>query len=155
MARIEESGAKQNAPVQADANETKTLVVPVIEEQVTVQTHVVETGSVELRKTVHERTEVVDQVLRREEVEIERVAINRVVDQPVAIRYEGDTTIIPILEEVLVVEKRLVLREEVHIKKLRTEVHDPQEVLLREERVEIVRKPGSGQSVEQDQTPGH
>jgi hypothetical protein len=43
-----------------------------------------------------------------------------------------------------------VLREEVHIRKLRKEVHDPQEVLLREERVEIVRKPGSGQDLRQD-----
>jgi stress response protein YsnF len=77
-----------------------------------------------------------------EQVEIERVAINRVIDEPVSIRHEGDTTIIPLLEEVLVIEKRLVLREEVHIKKLQTTVHDPQEVLLRAERVEIIRKPG-------------
>jgi stress response protein YsnF len=60
--------------------------------------------------------------------------------------------IISLLEEVLVVEKRLLLREEVHIKKLRKEVHEPQEVLLREERVEIARKPGSGQGYQQEET---
>jgi stress response protein YsnF len=92
----------------------------------------------------------VDQLLHAEEVEIERVAINRIVEEPLPIRHEGDTTIIPLLAEVLVIEKRLVLREEVHIRKLRKEVHDPQEVLLREERVEIVRKPGSGQDLRQD-----
>jgi uncharacterized protein (TIGR02271 family) len=116
------------------------LVIPVTEETVTVQTRQRQSGVVEIRKTVHERTEVVDPPLHSEEVEVERVAINRIVEAPVPVRQEGDTTIIPLLEEVLVVEKRLLLREEVHIKKLRKEVHEPQEVLLREERVEIVRK---------------
>jgi uncharacterized protein (TIGR02271 family) len=128
------------------------LVIPVIEESVKVQTHVRETGTVEIHKTVQERTEIVDQLLHAEEVAIERMAINRVVEEPLPIRHEGDTTIIPLLEEVLVIEKRLVLREEVHIRKLHKEVHDPQEVLLREERVEIVRKPGSGQGSRQDET---
>lgn len=33
------------------------------------------------------------------------------------IRTEGDVTIVPVLEEVLVVEKRLVLKEELHIRR--------------------------------------
>jgi stress response protein YsnF len=98
---------------------------------------------------------VVDQPLQTEQVEIERVAVNRMIDEPMSIRHEGDTMIIPLLEEVLVVEKRLVLREEVHIKKLKSVVHDPQEVHLREERVEIVRNagdiPASGQDEVQAQ----
>jgi hypothetical protein len=51
---------------------------------------------------------------------------------------------------VLVVEKRLMLREEVHIRKSQRVVHEPQEVLLREERVEVIRKPAGGESVGQD-----
>jgi stress response protein YsnF len=151
---IAELMALQEAPSSAGAIDTaaagQALVIPVIEESVKVQTHVRETGTVEIRKAVQERTETVDQLLHAEEVEIERVAINRIVEEPLPIRHEGDTTIIPLLAEVLVIEKRLVLREEVHIRKLRKEVHDPQEVLLREERVEIVRKPGSGQDLRQD-----
>jgi len=42
-----------------------------------------------------------------------------------------------------VIEKRLLLREEVHIKKVYTVLHEPQEVRLREERVDIVRIPNS------------
>jgi uncharacterized protein (TIGR02271 family) len=132
-----------------DGGEGLSFVTPIIEEGVRIQTRTVETERVELHKTVHERTEVVDEPLHIEEVEIERVAINQIVEEPVAIRHEGDTTIIPLLEEVLVIEKRLVLREEIHIKKLHKEVHDPQEVLLREERVEVVRKSGSSQEIEQ------
>jgi uncharacterized protein (TIGR02271 family) len=141
-ASIEELVANQGALTQADLNNEQTLVVPVTEEKVTVEKRVVEKGRIQIHKTVHEHTELIDQPLHTEQVEIERVAINRVINEPVSIRHEGDTTIIPLLEEMLVVEKRLVLREEVHIKKLRTTVHDPQEVTLRQERVEIVRQPG-------------
>jgi uncharacterized protein (TIGR02271 family) len=125
------------------------MVIPVVDEEVTIQTRQRQSGIVEIRKTVHERTETVDQPLLSEAVEVERVTINRIVEEPVSVRQEGDTMIIPLLEEVLVVEKRLLLREEVHIKKLRREVHDPQEVLLREERVEIVRKAGSDRHQDQ------
>jgi uncharacterized protein (TIGR02271 family) len=121
------------------------IVIPVVEEIATVQKRAVEAGTVEIRKTVHERTEVIDIPLHSEEVEIERVNVNRIVDEPVQVRHEGDTMIIPLLEEVLVVEKKLVLREEVHVKRVRKEVHESREVTLREERVEVARRPGMDQ----------
>lgn len=130
--------------------DTRERVIPVIEEELKVQKRARETGIVEIHKTVHERTETVDQPLQSEEVQIERIPVNRIVEAPVSVREEGDTLIIPLLEEVLVVEKRLMLREEVHVKKLRKEVHDPQEVLLREERVEISRKAGASSDNQQD-----
>jgi len=128
----EDTDSRSNAQLQ---------VIPVVEEKINVQKRLHEVGTVEIRKTVHEHTEVVDELLKSEEVEVERVAVNRIVEEPIPIRNEGDTMIISLLEEVLVIEKRLLLREEVHIKKVQTVVHEPQEVLLREERVEIVRKP--------------
>ncbi|MGI8743084.1 MAG: DUF2382 domain-containing protein [Bryobacteraceae bacterium] len=57
--------------------------------------------------------------LFREDCDVERVPVKRMLDQPVEIRQEGDTLIIPLMEEVLVVEKRLMLREELHIKRRR------------------------------------
>ena len=121
------------------------VVIPVVEEFVTVQKRPVEAGAVEIRKTVHERTETIDVPLHAEEVEIERINVNRIVDGPMQVRHEGDTMIIPLLEEVLVVEKKLVLREEVHVKKVRKEVHESREVSLREEQVEVARRPGRNQ----------
>jgi len=129
------TGIESNA-----ASDTDSVVVPIVEERLSVQKQLRETGVVEIRKTVHEHTETVNPALASQEVEIERIPINRVVEQPIPIRYEGDTMIISLLEEVFVVEKRLVLREEVHVKQLHKEVFDPQEVLLREERVEITRR---------------
>jgi uncharacterized protein (TIGR02271 family) len=115
------------------------LVLPVIEETLAVDTRPVETGRVRLRKVVHEREETVDPPLLREEVIIERVPINRVVEGPLPVRYEGDTMIISLLEEVLVVETRLLLTEEVRITTRRTETHTPARVTLRREDVTIER----------------
>jgi uncharacterized protein (TIGR02271 family) len=115
------------------------LVLPVIEETLTVDTRAVETGRVRVRKVVTEREELVDLPLRREEVIIRRVPINRVVEEPLPVRYEGDTMIISLLEEVLVVDTRLLLTEEVHITTRRTETHTPERVTLRHEDVTIER----------------
>jgi stress response protein YsnF len=55
--------------------------------------------------------------LLREAVEVARVPIDKVVQTAPEIRTDGDVTIVPVLEEVLVVEKRLVLKEELHIRR--------------------------------------
>ena len=70
---------------------------------------------------------------------IERVPVNRVVEGPIPVRYEGDTMILSLLEEVLVVETRLLLKEEVHMTTRRTETHTPARVTLRHEDVTIER----------------
>ena len=43
--------------------------------------------------------------------------IDREVETPPPMRSEGEVTIIPVLEERLVISKRLVLKEEIHIKR--------------------------------------
>jgi uncharacterized protein (TIGR02271 family) len=117
----------------------KTTVVPIIEEELDVQKRVVETGKVRVTKVMHERETLVDELLFRDEIEVERVPIDRVVDGPVPVRYEDDIMIVPIMEEVLVVEKRLVLKEELHIHKRRVETHQPQQVTLYREEVRVER----------------
>jgi uncharacterized protein (TIGR02271 family) len=115
------------------------LVIPILEERLKVEKHATTTATIQINKRIQERVEEVSAPLAVEEVEVERVAINRPIDEAVLPRYEGDTLVIPLVEEVLVVEKRLMLREEVHIRKLRTETHTPQQVTLRREDVEIRR----------------
>jgi len=58
---------------------------------------------------------------------------------PPAMRYEGDTTIIPVLREVMVVQKRYEIMEEIRITKRKTESTDTQQVILRKEEVNIER----------------
>jgi uncharacterized protein (TIGR02271 family) len=115
------------------------LVLPVLAEALDVQKRRVETGRVRIHKTVQTREVLVDEPLLREEVAIERVSINRVVEGPIPVRYEGDTMIISLLEEVLVVETRLLLTEELRITTRRTETHTPARVTLRHEDVTIER----------------
>jgi uncharacterized protein (TIGR02271 family) len=123
----------------AAAREAQVTVIPVVAEQAEVRKRAVETGRVRVAKVVREREEVIDEPLLRDEVEIERVAINRPLDGPVAVRREGDTIVIPLVEEVLVVEKRLVLREELRVSRRRVEEHRPSRVTLRREEVHIER----------------
>jgi stress response protein YsnF len=75
----------------------------------------------------------------REEVQVKRVPINRVVEAPVPVRHVGNTMIISLLEEVLVVEKRLMLKEELHITKGEIETYKPQRVTLRNEEAVVER----------------
>jgi uncharacterized protein (TIGR02271 family) len=119
----------------------ESMRIPVIEESARIERVQTVVGKVRIDKTVQERIEQIDEPLVTEEVEVERVTINRPVDEAPSIRHEGNTLIIPLLEEVLVVEKRLVLREEVHVRKLSKEVRSPQEVSLRSEQIEITRQP--------------
>ena len=114
-------------------------VIPVIEEQLLVEKQVVETGLLRVSKTVLEEEETVDIPLMSETFDVERVAVNQYVDTPPAVRYDGDTTVIPVLKEVLVTEKRLLLVEEVHITKRQTTTNDMQRVILRREEVTVQR----------------
>ena len=109
------------------------IVIPLVRETLEVGKETVITGGVRVSTRVTERIETVDEPLRHEDVELERVPINRQVLAAPQPRQEGDVWIIPILEEVLVVEKRLFLKEEVRIRRTATEVHAPQAVTLRSE----------------------
>jgi len=115
----------------------KTIVVPVLEEEVTVGKQRVETGRVRISIVVDSRQEWVEQTIEREQVSVERVPIDRVLDstEPLPpVREEGDILIIPVLEERVVVQKLLVLKEEVHVRRQRTVEHVQQPVTLRTER---------------------
>jgi uncharacterized protein (TIGR02271 family) len=115
----------------------KSMVVPVMAEELDVQKRKVETGRVRINKVVREHEELVDEPLLREEVIVERVPINRFVEEAIPLRSEGDTIIISLLEEVPVVEKRLMLKEELRITVRRVEAHKPISVTLRSEEVTV------------------
>lgn len=113
--------------------------IPLVEEQAVVGKRAVETGRVRVRTVVEQRTELVRDALTRENVEVTRVAVDRPVEAVPAIRTEGDTTIVPVVEEVLVVEKRLVLREEIHIRRQTAVEPVEQAVTLRATRAVVER----------------
>ncbi|PWC55018.1 YsnF/AvaK domain-containing protein [Azospirillum sp. TSO22-1] len=120
-------------------SDDRETVVPLHEERVSVDKRRVERGIVRVTTTVREREEIVRHALEQEEVEVTRVPVGREVEERPEIRQEGDTTIIPLVEEVLVVERRLVLREEIHVRRKTRSVQAEQSVTLRSEDAVIDR----------------
>lgn len=120
-------------------------VVPLAEEQLHVGRQRRETGKVVVRKVVYEQEHTIDQPVLEEVVEVERVPIDQLVNAPPPTRQEGDTIVMPLVEEVFVVEKRLRVREEVRITRHRREVSKPQRVTTRREDVEVEREPSAAE----------
>lgn len=116
-------------------------VIPVIEEFAAVSKEIVETGKVNVSKKIREYEETIDEPLFQEQVKVERVPINKFVEASPQIRKEGQTTIIPVVEERLIVEKRLFVVEEIHVSKELFQLHEPKQITLRKEEVEITRLP--------------
>jgi uncharacterized protein (TIGR02271 family) len=118
--------------------------IPLVEERVAVSKKEVETGRVRVRISVDEREEQARAELVRDEVEIKRVPKNEALTELPGVRTDGDVTIIPVVEEQLVVEKRLVLVEEIHVvRKTETERREIP-VTLRREEAEIEREREGG-----------
>ena len=117
-------------------------VIPVVTEELVVGRQAVETGRVRVTKVVHEEQETVDQPTVTDEVTVERVPVNQYVEAAPEPRQEGDTLVLPVLEEVVVVQRKLLLKEEVRVTKRRTESRQPQTVSVRREEVKIERIEG-------------
>ena len=97
----------------------------------------VDLGEVRIHKTVERVPAITTRTVEHDEVEIERVRLDRLLDLPVEPYQDGEWTVVPVMEEVLVITKQLVLTEEVRIRTRR--VSEEQEVYeeLRRERVSV------------------
>ncbi|WP_229509368.1 YsnF/AvaK domain-containing protein [Massilia sp. CCM 8734] len=119
-----------------------TLSVPLHREELRVGTRVVDTGrGVRIHKTVSEHPHQVDETLLYDELDVRHVSVDKIVplsEAPVA-RQEGDTLIVPVLEEVLVTERRVRIKEEVHITRIARTRTQAGTVMLREEDIIVER----------------
>jgi stress response protein YsnF len=123
------------APGPAQDRETIALV----RERAVVSKRKKLTGSVRVRTVTHEREEVVDKALRTESVAVERIGLDRWVEEPIPVRQEGDTTIITLHEEVVVVEKRLKAIEEVRLTRRSATRSVPERITLRRQEALVER----------------
>ncbi|GHA83961.1 DUF2382 domain-containing protein [Cognatilysobacter bugurensis] len=113
--------------------------IPIVEENLHVHTRTVDSGGVRIRKHVEEHLEPIELSLHRDAVAVRRVPVDRVVDEPVPTREDGDTLIIPVHEERLV--RQWVLVEELHVTRRTTQARATGEVTLRRESVSFERTP--------------
>jgi uncharacterized protein (TIGR02271 family) len=111
--------------------------LPLIEERLKVDIRQVDLGEIDVHKTVEVVEETWFEPVTHEEAQVERVRVNRTVDAPEQPREEGDWLIIPVMEEVIVVQKQLVVVEEIRIRK--HHVTEQQEVrgTVRRERASV------------------
>lgn len=132
-----DSGTLDAGTAKADRG----TVIPVFEEELSVAKRVVETARVQVSRVTHSHQQMVDELLRHEKVEVERVPVDRPIEAMPSIRQEGDVTIIPVVEEVLKVERRLVLKEEVHIRRIQQTERHQELVTLRRQEAFVSRTP--------------
>ena len=123
-------------------------------EEVQVAKETLETGRVRVSTQTHEREALIDEDLARERVEIEMIPVGRRIDAVPAVRQEGDTTIVPVVEEVLVVERQLMLKEEIRIKRVRTTERHRETVMLRHQEAVVTRDPGNSGNAESTSVRG-
>jgi uncharacterized protein (TIGR02271 family) len=115
--------------------------LPLLEEHATIDKRTVTTGKVRVVTHTENVEETVHAVLKGEEAEIVTVELDQTVNGPAPlIRTEDGVTIIPVLEEVLVVEKRLVLKREIRIRKRSTSEAVEFPVSLLKQRAKVERE---------------
>lgn len=115
-------------------------VIPLVEEELVIGKRE-QQQRLRVHKQVGTRTEHIEVPLLRSEFEIERVPIGRPVDEAPEAREEDGVTIIPVMEERLVLHKQLVLKEEIHLIRRQVTETYRDEVTLREEEVSVERLP--------------
>lgn len=120
--------------------------IPIVEEVVEIDKRERTTGTVRVHTRVREEVVEIDEPLERVDVEVERVPIGDWVDRLPEQRREGDTIIIPVVEEVAVVVKRLRLVEEVRLTPHRTIRHHREDVTVRRTEADMERDPAPPES---------
>ncbi len=127
-----------------EVNDTAPQVIPEIEEELEVGRRKVKTGAVRVRKTVEHVLKNVEMPVVRDAIRVTRVPVDRRVDVMPSMREEGDTLIVPVVEEQLFVEKRLVLKEEIHIQRRRVQERVSRQVDVGREHAVVERTDAEG-----------
>jgi uncharacterized protein (TIGR02271 family) len=137
-------------------------VIELKEEQLVARKHLVEAGEVVIHTEVDEVPGRLEVDAFHEEIEIEHVPIGKVVTERVAPWEEEGELIVPVYEEQLVVVKRLVLKEQVRVRRVRAWERQLFEDTVRKERL-VVEEPSESHAVRErypaehgpDATPAH
>lgn len=131
-------------------NDSQELRIPLVEEQLRVEKRPVELGRLHIEKTVEEVPENLTVPITRDDVEVQRVPVNQIISSPAQPHQDGDWYVVPVMKEMLVVEKRLMLVEEIRIR--RSQVTEQQQITdtVRRERVNINDSSGLARLINSD-----
>lgn len=127
-------------------------ILPLVEETATIHKREVVTGKVRVGTVTDTTEELAKATLQSAAAEVTRVPIDRIIGTAPEIRSEGDLTIVPVLEEVLVVTKQPVLKEELHIRRrVETETVEVP-VTLRKQRAVVEHEAPDGSITHEEET---
>ena len=113
--------------------QTKDLQIPLHVEEISVSRREIKKANLQIALVTGTREQLIDEELTHVRVKIERVPIDQTLEAMPPIRQEGDITIIPVVEEIIVVERRLVLKEEVRVRRVSTKEQYHETVVLRQQ----------------------
>jgi stress response protein YsnF len=122
------------------------LHIPLHEKEVSLSRREIKKANVQVALVTGTREQLIDEELTHVRVEIERVPIDRTVEVAPPTRQEGDITIIPVVEEIVVVERRLVLKEEVRVRRVSTKEQHQETLVLRQQEAVVTREEPDSQS---------
>jgi len=126
--------------------------IRVVEETARIDKREVQTGRVKVHTLVETSEQMVREALSSQNVKVTRVPVDQPVTRVPVIRTENGITIVPVLEEILVVEKRLILREELHIKQEVSHETVEVPVSLRKQRAVVERVDAQGQRITEEKS---
>jgi uncharacterized protein (TIGR02271 family) len=127
-------------------------VIELRQEELVPHTEVEEVGEARIRTWIQEVPARLEVDAYSEEVEVEHVPVGQVVSERKPPWQEDDVLIVPIYEEQLVVSKRLVMREQIRVRRIGTQRRELFEDTLRRERVDIEDPQDTGLVHEQQPT---
>jgi stress response protein YsnF len=128
--------------MSVDTQRVEEVVIPLAEEEIAISKREVETGQVRVALNTDVETVIARETLRGTRIEVERVSVNRMLldgEPAPQSREEGDTLVIPVVEERPVVVKRLVVTEEVRLRFVTTETPFEEAVSARREKATVDR----------------
>jgi stress response protein YsnF len=151
--------APADSPMQGSTGAARSVgeesgVLRLLAEDATVSRQVIETGRVRVAKVTRTRDHLIDESLASTRFEVSRIPVGRLVDAMPSIKEDGDLTIVPIVEETVVVERRLMLKEELHIRRVQTSERYQQTVKLRYQTAEVTRIPAQKPATDSDAVVG-
>ena len=143
-----EARASASTPVDRLGGGGETEILEILDETMSVSKREVVTGQVTVTTRTEVRDEVAEIALNRHRVDVTRVPVGRIVEGHPMVRTEGDTTIVPVVEERYVVVKQIYLKEELHLRHIveRDVVTAP--VQLRRQHAVVERRDANGSIVD-------
>lgn len=139
-------------PPDKNLQDKPDVVLKLAEEQVSLSKEQVVDGRVTVTRSTTEHDEAISTLLRHERVEVEHVPKAQRIEVMPEIREENGVLIVPVVEEEIEIVRKLILREELHIRRIEQQVPFEEVVTLRKQHVKVEKEEdtSSSQSIREE-----